>query len=298
MVGTEADHKDQRDAADHTYDLLAAAWLLRQVVCLGHGVEFKTQDGVTHQDGDHWDAVTHKDCTDQYGGDVVHLLKVGVLHTGDVAIILHVGQRHSKKREGLHQDQEPDSDTDVAHITDPPEAAEPQGQNHSDEAVNAEAGHEVDSGVCVYVEEKAWNFAQSLRQRPVEAQSVVEDPQRQRQSKEDVGDDQVEGIQGGGVHFLQIRTDDVEGQAVSKQTHYEDGAVKNRHEDAGVVSVAVQSGAGGVAVVVCERVSEGLKFSGVTHLWIWGSSDCKEEKTMCDLCVGETQWTRGCCSLL
>lgn len=98
----------------------------------------------------------------------------------------------------------------------------------------------------------------------MEAHSVVENPQRQGQREKDVGDDQVQRVQGGGVHLLQIGADDVEGEAVTEQSHDEHGAVEYGHEDPGIIPVGVQGVTGKVAAV--GRGGQGHRDSGRTHL--------------------------------
>ncbi|TNN68912.1 hypothetical protein EYF80_020773 [Liparis tanakae] len=270
VVGAEAHHEHQGHAADHADGLAAAAGLVRQVVALGRGVQLGAQDGVAHQDGHHWNDVTQEDGADQYGGDVVHPLEVGVLHAGDEAVRLPVGHRHADEGEGLRQHQQPDAHADVAHVAHFPESGEAQRQHHSDEAVHAEAGHEVDAGVGVDVEDESRDLARRLAQRPVEAQGVVDDPHGQREGEEDVGDDQVEGVQGGGVHLLHVGADDVEGEAVPEQPHQEHHAVEERHEHLGVVPVGVQGVTGGV-VAGWDGDAHGR--SSGTHLDVFGNQE-------------------------
>lgn len=77
----------------------------------------------------------------------------------------------------------------------------------------------------------------------MEAHGVVGDPERQREREEDVRDDQVQGVHGGGVDLLQVGTDHMQRKAVAKQPHEEHDAVDKRHEDPGVLPVVIQSGA-------------------------------------------------------
>lgn len=77
----------------------------------------------------------------------------------------------------------------------------------------------------------------------MKAHGVVGDPERQREGEEDVRDDQVQRVHRGGVDLLQVGTDHVEREAVAEQPHEEHDAVEKRHEDPGVLSVVVQSGA-------------------------------------------------------
>lgn len=243
MIGAVANDEDERDAADHSDGLAVPARLVRQMVVLGYELKSIAKERVAHKDGHHGDDVTDDHGPDQYTGDVLDSLEVRVFHTGDVAVVLLVAHGHVQQGQGLRQDQQPHPQANVAHLADLPELGEPQRRHHGDEAVHAQAGHEVDSGVGVNVEDQARDLAGGLAQRPVEAHGVVGDPERQREREEDVRDDQVEGVQGGGVDLLQVGTDHVERQAVAKQPHEEHHAVDQRHEDPGVLPVVIQSGA-------------------------------------------------------
>lgn len=155
MIGAVADNKHQGHAADDTDGLAAPARLFSQMVVLGCEVEFVAQDGVTHQHGHHRDDVTKKDSTNQYMSNVVNCLKVGVFHAGDDAIQFDVGHRHAQQGEGLCQDQQPHTNTNVTHVTDLPEPGKAQRQDHSNESVYAEAGHEIDPCIGVDIEDEA-----------------------------------------------------------------------------------------------------------------------------------------------
>lgn len=74
----------------------------------------------------------------------------------------------------------------------------------------------------------------------MEALSIVRNPHRQRKGEEDVRNYQVERVQGGGVDLLHIGTNDVEGEAVTEQSHKEHNAIEQRHEHPDVVPVGVQ----------------------------------------------------------
>lgn len=74
----------------------------------------------------------------------------------------------------------------------------------------------------------------------MEAHSIVGNPHRQREGEEDVRNDQVERVQGGGVHLLQIGPDNVEGEGVTEQSHKEHNAVDKRHYDLCIVPVSVK----------------------------------------------------------
>lgn len=162
VVRAVADDKHQRNAADHTDGFAAPSRFVREMVRLGRVVELGAQDGVRHEDGHQRDTITKDDRTDQRGGDVFNLLKIGVLHTGDVTIPLIVGHLAAQERKGLPQDQKPHSDADVANIVDLPESSIAQRQDHGDEAVHTEAGHEINPGIGVDVKGKAGNLAQHL----------------------------------------------------------------------------------------------------------------------------------------
>lgn len=155
MVRAVADNKHQGHAADHADGFAAPARLFRQMVVLGYKLEFETQDRVTHKDGHDRDDITKEDGTNQYSGNMIDHLEVGVFHTGDVAISFLVAHGHVQQREGLSQDQQPHGDTNVAHFADLPEFGEAQRHDHSNETVNAKAGHEIDPGVGVDVEDEA-----------------------------------------------------------------------------------------------------------------------------------------------
>lgn len=147
---------------------------------------------------------------------MVDLLKVGVFHAGDIVIMFYVCQRHGKEREGLCQDNQPHTNANIAYVTDFSESAETQRQDHSDKTVYTQAGHEIDSCIGVDIKNDAWDLTQCVPHRPVEAHTIVYNPQRQRQGEKDVWNDQVERVQGGGVDLLHVGTDDVESEAVTQ----------------------------------------------------------------------------------
>lgn len=155
MIGAVTDDKHQGHTADHADGFAAATGLVRQMVVLGCEVEFGAQDGIAHQDCQQGDDITQHDRANQYSGNMGDILKVGVFHTGYIAILFHVGHRHANEGQGLHQDQHPHTTANVADVADPPEAAEAQRQNHGDEPIYAEAGHEIDPRVGVDIEDEA-----------------------------------------------------------------------------------------------------------------------------------------------
>lgn len=114
----------------------------------------------------------------------------------------------------------------------------------------------------------------------MEAQGIVCNPQRQREGKEDVRNDQVERVQGGGVDLLQIGPDDVEGETVAEQSHKEHDAVEKRHDDPGIVPVGVQGVTGKIGVIVGGGGGHG--HSGRTHHDSGGTSNCEKEKRICE----------------
>lgn len=125
------------------------------MVVLGYELKSIAKERVADKDGDHGDDITDDHGPNQYTGDMLDCLEVGVFHTGDVAISLFVAHGHVQQGQGLRQDQQPHSQANVAHLVDLPELGEPQRHHHGDKPVHAEAGHEVDSGVGVNVEDQA-----------------------------------------------------------------------------------------------------------------------------------------------
>lgn len=155
MIGAVADDEHQRDATNHANGLAVPARLVCQMVVLGYELKSIAKERVAHKDGHHRDDITDDDGPDQYTGDMVDFLKVGVFHTGDVAISLLDAHGHVQQGQGLRQDQQPHSQANVAHLADLPEFGEAQRRHHGDKSVHAEAGHEVDSSVGVNVEDQA-----------------------------------------------------------------------------------------------------------------------------------------------
>lgn len=112
----------------------------------------------------------------------------------------------------------------------------------------------------------------------METHCVVGNPRRQGQGEEDVGDDQVEGVQGGGVHLLQIGTDDMEGEAVTEQSNNEHDAIEKRDEDLGIVPVGVQGVTGGIIRLIAGgRGVQGHIHSGRSHLDIFATNNSQME---------------------
>ena len=84
----------------------------------------------------------------------------------------------------------------------------------------------------------------------MEAQGIVNEPYGEGEREQDVRDDEVERVQSCRVHFLQVGTDDVQGEAVPGEPHQEHHTIDKGHEDLGIVAVVVQRG---TPRIVCGR---------------------------------------------
>lgn len=86
-------------------------------------------------------------------------------------------------------------------------------------------------GICK--EEKRGQSADQVAKGPIKLPDVVGDPARQRQREQDIGQRQVEQVDGGGVEFFLPLADHVENQTVATSTDEENQRVENREKDHG-----------------------------------------------------------------
>lgn len=121
----------------------------------------------------------------------------------------------------------PDEDTNALGVFNPSDLVS-EGVDDSEEPVNAQARHEVDTCVGVDVEQERGDSTQRFSKRPVESQRVVGDPGWQGNAEQQVGEDEICWIEGSGVDLLSVFKNDSEGNGVPKHPKNQDGTVEDR----------------------------------------------------------------------
>lgn len=121
----------------------------------------------------------------------------------------------------------PDKDTHAFGIFNPSDLVS-EGVDNSEEPVDAQACHEVHTGVGVDVEQERGYSTQRFSKRPVKSQGVVGYPGWQGNAEQQIREDEICWIEGSGVDLLSVLKDDGEGNGVSKHPKNQDGAVEDR----------------------------------------------------------------------
>lgn len=121
----------------------------------------------------------------------------------------------------------PDKDTNALGIFNPSDLVS-EGVDNSEEPVNAQARHEVYTGVGVDVEQERGYSTQRFSKRPVESQGIVGYPGWQGNAEQQIGEDEICWIERSGVDLLSVLKNDSEGNGVSKHPENQDGAIEDR----------------------------------------------------------------------
>lgn len=233
VVGAEAKQEGQQHHQDDCEGPMVVPIPHCQWVLLGGLAELEVDPHIAHQDDAHRQEEAEHTGHQEQVGQLGNLLEVEVLHT--CQLVTHPA-RHGPQQERcrLQEHQEPDEGADSPGTADPAGPARVPGAHHSDVAVHADAGHEVDAHVGVHVEDKGGDPAEPIPKGPVKLQDVVGDPARQRQCEEGVGQSQVHQVEVGGVEFLLPTLEgDAEGQDVSAGAEHQQGSVEEGEGDLG-----------------------------------------------------------------
>lgn len=138
--------------------------------------------------------------------------------------MLSCGIEKKASRQTSCEHQRPNGTANDFGITLGAQSPGPERVHDGQEAVHADAGEEEHAPVHVSVKKGDGDIAERIPKRPV-AGNKVEDPERQREDKDQIGEYQVHHVSGGLVAQLQRAHKDVQGHHIGDQSQNKDHAV-------------------------------------------------------------------------